>query len=92
MNTINKPPFLMDGIYKIRIFKGNGYRVYYAQEGETIYFLLIGGSKDNQQSDINKAKLYGNNFKANRSNPMTVQISRFDVTDYLDGEELVMLT
>lgn len=44
------------GIYEMRIFKGNGYRVYYAQEGETIYLLLIGGSKDNQQSDINKAK------------------------------------
>lgn len=44
------------GIYEMRIFKGNGYRVYYAQEGETIYLLLIGGSKDNQQSDISKAK------------------------------------
>lgn len=40
----------------MRIFKGNGYRIYYAQEGETVYLLLIGGSKDGQQSDIDKAK------------------------------------
>lgn len=44
------------GIYEMRIFKGNGYRVYYTQQDETIYLLLIGGSKDSQQSDINKAK------------------------------------
>lgn len=39
----------------MRIFKGNGYRVYYAQQGETIYLLLMGGAKDSQQTDINKA-------------------------------------
>lgn len=44
------------GIYEMRIFKGNGYRLYYAQQGETIYLLLIGGSKDNQQNDINQAR------------------------------------
>lgn len=44
------------GIYEMRIFKGNGYRIYYAQTGETIYLLLIGGSKDSQTNDINKAK------------------------------------
>lgn len=43
------------GIYEMRIFKGNGYRVYYAQQGEKIYLLLLGGSKDKQQTDINKA-------------------------------------
>ena len=43
------------GIYEMRIFKGNGYRVYYAQQGESIYLLLIGGSKDSQNRDIKKA-------------------------------------
>ena len=43
------------GIYEMRIFKGNGYRVYYAQQGEKLYLLLMGGSKDSQQADINKA-------------------------------------
>ncbi|WP_227428865.1 type II toxin-antitoxin system RelE/ParE family toxin [Psychrobacter sp. I-STPA6b] len=43
------------GIYEMRIFKGNGYRVYYAQQGENIYLLLIGGSKDSQTRDVQKA-------------------------------------
>lgn len=43
------------GIYEMRIFKGNGYRVYYAKQGETLYLLLIGGSKDSQALDIDKA-------------------------------------
>ena len=42
-------------IYKMRIFKGNGYRVYYAKQCYTVYLLLLGGSKDSQQSDITKA-------------------------------------
>lgn len=44
------------GIYEMRIFKGNGYRVYYAQSGDTVYLLLVGGSKDSQAQDIDKAK------------------------------------
>lgn len=43
------------GIYEMRIFKGNGYRIYYAKQGDTLYLLLIGGSKDTQSSDIDKA-------------------------------------
>lgn len=43
------------GIYEMRVFKGNGYRVYYAQQGETVYLLLMGGAKDSQQPDINRA-------------------------------------
>ena len=44
-----------DGIYEMRIFKGNGYRVYYVKQGDTVYLLLLRGSKDSQQSDIDKA-------------------------------------
>lgn len=44
------------GVYEMRIFKGNGYRIYYAQQEDTIYLLLMGGSKDNQQTDIKTAK------------------------------------
>ena len=51
----HKPLANTGGIYEMRIFKGNGYRVYYAQEGDTVYLLLLGGSKDSQQSDIAKA-------------------------------------
>ena len=51
----HKPLANTNGIYEMRIFKGNGYRVYYAQQGDTLYLLLIGGSKDSQTNDISKA-------------------------------------
>lgn len=44
------------GIYEMRIFKGNGYRIYYAQSGDSVYLLLIGGAKDRQTQDIEQAK------------------------------------
>jgi len=37
------------------IHTGPGYRVYYAQEGDTVYILLIGGDKSTQDKDIKKA-------------------------------------
>lgn len=51
----HKPLANTNGIYEMRIFKGNGYRVYYAQQVDTLYLLLIGGSKDSQPNDISKA-------------------------------------
>ena len=43
------------GVMEMRIHAGPGYRVYYAQEGTTIYILLIGGDKSSQEKDIRKA-------------------------------------
>ena len=35
---------------------GRGYRVYFANRGDTLILLLIGGDKDSQQRDIETAK------------------------------------
>jgi len=43
------------GVMEMRIHTGTGYRVYYAQEGDTVYILLIGGDKSTQDKDIKKA-------------------------------------
>ena len=51
----------------MRVFKGNGYRVYYAKQKDTVYLLLIGGSKDNQSSDIAKASSIWQQVKENTS-------------------------
>lgn len=53
---------LKDGIFEIKIFYGSGLRVYFAEEGECIILLLIGGDKSSQQSDIKKAKEYWRNY------------------------------
>ncbi len=49
---------LKDGIYEIKIDRGPGYRIYFAQEKNTIILLLLGGNKGTQKIDIKKAKEY----------------------------------
>ncbi len=48
--------FLGEGLYELRFTFGAGYRVYFAQEGEQIIILLIGGDKSTQSRDIEKAR------------------------------------
>lgn len=47
---------LADGISEMRIDYGPGYRIYYAQKGNAVYLLLLGGDKRTQERDIQKAK------------------------------------
>jgi putative addiction module killer protein len=43
-----------EGLSELRIDFGPGYRVYYQQRGDLIY-LLCGGDKDSQDTDVQKA-------------------------------------
>lgn len=47
--------FCRDGVWEWRIDVGPGYRVYYAQAGQTIVLLLCGGDKRTQDADIARA-------------------------------------
>lgn len=47
---------LGDGISEMRIDVGQGYRVYFMQDGVCIYVLLLGGDKATQKKDIAQAK------------------------------------
>jgi len=53
-NTSNIKWF--DGIGEYRIDWGQGYRIYLAQEGQQLIILFGGGTKKDQQSDIDRAK------------------------------------
>ena len=53
---------LKDGIFEIKITHGPGYRVYFAEDGDEIIILLVGGNKKTQSSDIDKAKEYWRNY------------------------------
>lgn len=46
------------GVYELRIATGPGYRVYFAQVGQTVVLLLCGGDKRTQAADIAKSKAY----------------------------------
>jgi len=46
---------IKDGVSEMRIDYGPGYRLYFCQRGECIYLLLAGGTKDQQQRDIERA-------------------------------------
>jgi putative addiction module killer protein len=47
-----------EGVWEARIDWGPGYRIYYAQAGQSLILLLLGGDKRKQQADIEKAHLY----------------------------------
>lgn len=53
---------LKDGIFEIKIMHGPGYRVYFAEDGNDLIILLVGGDKKTQSRDIEKAKEYWRNY------------------------------
>ena len=46
-----------DKVFEMKIDFGPGYRIYYANQENSIYLLLIGGKKRTQIKDIKTAKL-----------------------------------
>lgn len=47
----------------MRLFFGAGYRIYFAEDGDTLVILLTGGSKVTQRGDIEKAKVFWSDYK-----------------------------
>ncbi len=45
-----------NGISEMKIDEGKGYRLYYTIRGKKIIFMLIGGDKSTQETDIKHAK------------------------------------
>jgi putative addiction module killer protein len=56
-----------DGIGEYRIDWGPGYRIYLLQDGKHLIVLLGGGTKKNQQSDIERAKQLSQDYKQRKS-------------------------
>ena len=52
------------GVYEMRIHRGPGYRVYFSRRGQVLYLLLIGGDKDSQPCDIQRARRLAHALKS----------------------------
>ncbi|BAZ81801.1 type II toxin-antitoxin system RelE/ParE family toxin [Sphaerospermopsis kisseleviana CS-549] len=65
-----------DGIGEYKIDWGPGYRIYLAQDGKQLIVLFGGGTKKNQQSDINRAKELYQEYKRRKK-----EISKEQATD-----------
>tara|TARA_R110000744_G_scaffold160299_2_gene276621 strand:- start:599 stop:937 length:339 start_codon:yes stop_codon:yes gene_type:complete len=67
METGNYGDFksLKDGLFELRFFFGSGYRVYFAEDGDTVVLLLSGGDKSTQDKDIKAAREYWKEYKTN---------------------------
>lgn len=52
-----------DDVFEFRINYGPGFRVYFSIQGQKILLLLVGGDKQTQSRDIEKAKLYLKDWK-----------------------------
>jgi len=54
------------GIFELRFHFGPGYRIYYGRLGNKIVVLLVGGDKNSQMRDIQKARRYWEDYKRNK--------------------------
>lgn len=54
------------GVIERRIFSSPALRVYYAMDGKELVILLAGGTKQNQDRDIERAKSYWADYRSRK--------------------------
>lgn len=54
------------GVMEYRLDYGPGYRVYFGRDGERVIVLLVGGTKQRQQNDIETAQVYWQDYKSRK--------------------------
>ena len=51
------------GVFEYKIDFGPGYRIYFGQDGDELVILLGGGTKKQQDADMDEAKQYWSEYK-----------------------------
>ncbi|MEP6483226.1 MAG: type II toxin-antitoxin system RelE/ParE family toxin [Rudaea sp.] len=54
------------GLFELRIHTGPGFRVYCGQDGHRLVIVLVGGDKQGQKKDIEKAHASWKDYQARR--------------------------
>lgn len=54
------------GVMEYRIDYGPGYRIYFGRDGDQLIILLVGGTKQRQQNDIETAQTYWQEYKSRK--------------------------
>lgn len=54
------------GVSEYKVDFGPGYRIYFGRDGYTLVILLTGGTKKTQSKDIEKAKIFWQEYKAGK--------------------------
>ena len=54
------------GVFELRYHFGSGYRVYFAEDGDTLVLLLTGGDKSSQKKDVELEKVYLQDYLDNK--------------------------
>ena len=52
-----------NGVFELRLYFGQGYRIYFGEVDRTIVLLLCGGDKSSQTRDLARAKTYWRGYK-----------------------------
>lgn len=65
--NFNSAKNIKDGVFECSIDTGPGYRVYYGLDGHELIILLAGGTKRNQQKDIDQAKADWKEYKQRKA-------------------------
>ncbi|MEE4450519.1 type II toxin-antitoxin system RelE/ParE family toxin [Novosphingobium resinovorum] len=67
LGNMSNVKWIGGGFGEYRIDWGPGYRLYLAQDGDTLIILLAGGTKRRQQADIERAKGLLAEYKARKA-------------------------
>jgi putative addiction module killer protein len=63
LGNLGKHKSVGEGVQEIVLDYGPGYRIYFAEHGETLIILLAGSTKSKQQEAIKLAKQYWTDWK-----------------------------
>jgi putative addiction module killer protein len=64
LGNLGDHKFIAEGVFELRIQAGPGYRVYFSRVGDRIILLLCGGDKGSQDSDIQQALQYWQDYRS----------------------------